>query len=126
PDPESLTQWFRSGRDRHGSPVHHVICESLSYLISMHRQSPKMKSACLIFSDFDDNYPGSDQTRQEMALAFAQYNKVAGDRGAVGCYWVDLAYVPGLTKTLQNAGFKPNKFIVESGINVSPRLPLFD
>jgi hypothetical protein len=126
PDSERLKQFLLEKTDPAGSPIHKVITESLTYLNALHRQKPDLKSCVVIFSDFEDTDPKTEQTREEMAKAFREYAKVAGDRGAVGCYWVDLAYVPGITKILQDSGLKPSKWIVENGINASPRPPQFD
>jgi hypothetical protein len=103
-----------------------VVTTSLEYLTFLLEAAPQSKSCVCIFTDFDDTAPDYDKTRLSMSNAFKQYHKASGGRGAVGCYWVDLKYVPGMVKLLKEAGFKPSHFVVESGINVSPRLPDLD
>jgi hypothetical protein len=130
PSPASLREFMLEKTDPNGSPVHNVINDSLTYLISLHEQAAsrevKPHSCILVFSDMEDNAPDTEGTRKQMGQLFKQYLKTTGGHCAVGFYWVDLAYVPGVTRMLHDTGLKPSQFIVENGINVSPRLPVFD
>jgi hypothetical protein len=120
PTPQSFKLFLQKRSDPNGSRVYGSMADSIEYLLMLHDNNPKLKSAVLVFSDMEDTFP-QGQDKERLLDALKAYGK---RRGVVGMYWVSPPLIPEWTRHLRDAGLKHYK--IEPEFRADPALPTFD
>lgn len=121
PTANAFRDFLLSKSDPAGSRVHDGIADTLDYLLANPRiASGKTRSAVFVLSDFLDNAPDSEKSKERLLKSLAGYGRAGG---VVGFYWVDQSLVLEWRRQLNDAGVQ--HFVVESEIVADPPLPNF-
>ncbi len=73
-NPSEFRKFMKSGV--HSSSRVFLSCaESLEWLNASHDRNPKLKSACIVISDFNDNWPDQEASRARLVAAIREYRK---------------------------------------------------
>lgn len=120
PTPQSFKEFLKQRSNPAGSRVYSSIADTVDYVVMQHENNPHLKSAVLIYSDMEDNFPDVN-SKQRLIDSLKAYGK---KQGVVGMYWVTPSLVPTWTAVLRDAGLKHYK--IEPEFRIDPALPTFD
>lgn len=124
PDARAFMNFVVSKSNPNGSRVHDGVTDSLEYLMSFPGVAQRtVKTACLVLSDFDDNFPDEADTKKRLIECLGKYAKTGG---SIGFYWVDVDRVPFWHGALRDAGFRHDRAVVVADIAHSAPLPNFE
>ncbi len=120
--PQELNEFLKRHSDASGSRVYDATTRTLDYVGTISGVSPDTKLLTVILSDLQDlgSAPGAEDRLRESLRKYQERS------GALALYFVADSERERWNGLLEEAGFRPGYYVMESELTSSPRLPRFE
>ncbi|QDT57084.1 hypothetical protein Pan44_51500 [Caulifigura coniformis] len=120
--PQELNAFLKRHSDASGSRVYDATTRTLDYVGTISGVSPETKLLTVILSDMQDSDSKAD-AENRLRESLRKYQERGG---ALALYFVAESERERWNGLLNDAGFRPGYFVIESELTSSPRLPRFE
>ena len=124
--PEDLNEFLKSNSDASSSRVFQSTQLLVDYVSSLNGVGDDTRLITVVLSDMNDNETNEDKRKamlEDTVVSLADYRK---KNGALALYFVAQDQAKVWRDILDQAGFKPGEFVIETSLVESPQLPQLD
>lgn len=126
PSPEAFNQFLRERSDPQGSPVYDATRSAVNYVSTLHGVAPETRLLTVMLSDLVDSRSDADEQKASgyrMLEALKSYQQLGG---GLALYFVDQNETSRWQRILDEAGFEPGQYVIQSSLVDRPTLPRLD